>query len=213
MRIVHAEDGDAVFDPEEEDVAQFLRPNFFANTPDILHEYLQHGGRPAFQVRLLLAAMLSSNYGIYSGFELCERVAVRPGSEEYLDSEKYQIRIRNWHAPGNLRELIGLVNQIRRSHPALQRNDRLQFHSTDNPQLLAFTKQDDSGDRLFIVVNTDPHHVQHGWVRLPLPAGHPSSYLVHDLLDDAEYSWRGEWNYVRLDPGERVAHVFVVESR
>ena len=195
------------------DVVQFLRPNFFANTPDILHEYLQHGGRPAFQVRLLLAATLSSNYGIYSGFELCEHMAVRPGSEEYLDSEKYQIRIRNWHTPGNLRELVGLVNQIRRNHPALQRNDTLQFHSTDNPQLLAFTKEDDSGDRLFVVVNTDPHHLQHGWVRLPMPAGRLSSYLVHDLLDDARYTWRGEWNYVRLDPGERVAHVFVVESR
>ena len=195
------------------EVAQFLRPNFFANTPDILHEYLQHGGRPAFQARLVLAATLSSNYGIYSGFELCEHVAVRPGSEEYVDSEKYQIRVRDWQAPGNLRELVGRVNQIRRSYPALQRNDTLQFHDTDNPQLLAFSKQDDKGYRLFVVVNTDPHHLQHGWVRLPLPAGHPSSYLVRDLLDEARYPWRGEWNYVRLDPGERVAHVFVIESR
>ena len=198
------------------EVVQFLRPNFFANTPDILHEYLQHGGRPAFQARLLLAATLSSNYGIYSGFELCEHVPVRPGSEEYLDSEKYQIRVRDWHAPGNLRELVARINQIRRNHPALQRNDTLQFHPTDNPQLLGFTKHDGSdhdGDRLFVVVNTDPHHLQHGWVRLPLPAGHPSSYLVRDLLDEATYTWHGDWNYVRLDPGERVAHVFVIESR
>jgi starch synthase (maltosyl-transferring) len=195
------------------DVAEFLRPNFFTNTPDILHEYLQHGGRAAFQIRLVLAATLSSNYGIYSGFELCEGQAVRPGSEEYLDSEKYQIRIRDWQAPGNLRELVGLINQIRRSHPSLQRNDTLQFHETDNDVLLAFTKHDDNGDRLFVVVNTDPYNLQHGWVRLPLPAGHPFPYLVHDLLDDARYVWRGEWNYVRFDPGERVAHVFVIESR
>jgi starch synthase (maltosyl-transferring) len=195
------------------DVAEFLRPNFFTNTPDILHEYLQYGGRAAFQVRLVLAATLSSSYGIYSGFELCEGEAVRPGSEEYLDSEKYQIRIRDWQSPGNLRELVGLVNQIRRGHPALQRNDTLQFHETDNKDLLAFTKHDDNGNRLLVIVNTDPYNMHHGWVRLPLPADHPFPYLVHDLLDDARYLWRGEWNYVRLDPGERVAHVFVIESR
>src|SRR5262249_34682492 len=110
---------------------EYMRPNFFANTPDILHEYLQHGGRPAFEVRLILAATLAATYGIYSGYELCENVPVRPGSEEYLDSEKYQIRIRDWNTPGNLKELIARVNQIRRAHRALQFNDNLRFHHTD----------------------------------------------------------------------------------
>ena len=105
-----------------------MRPNFFANTPDILHEYLQHGGRPAFEVRLILAATLSASYGIYSGFELCENVPVRHGSEEYLNSEKYQIRPRDWNQPGNLKELIAQVNPIRRQHPALQQNSTLAFH-------------------------------------------------------------------------------------
>ena len=117
-----------------------MRPNFFANTPDILHEYLQHGGRPAFEVRLILAATLSASYGIYSGFELCENVPVRPGSEEYLDSEKYQIKPRDWNQPGNLNELIARVNAIRREHPALQQNDTLAFHATDNPAFLWFSK-------------------------------------------------------------------------
>jgi len=188
-----------------------MRPNFFANTPDILHEYLQHGGRAAFEVRLLLAATLSASYGIYSGFELCEYLALRPGSEEYLDSEKYQIRVRDWNAPGHIKELVARTNAIRRDHPALQRNDTLQFHDTDNPDLLAYSKTDEQGDGVFAVVNTDPHHMQHGWVRMrghAASSGHP--YLVVDLLDEARYTWRGEWNYVRLDPAERVGHLFVV---
>ena len=197
------------------DLREFMRPNFFANTPDILHEYLQHGGRPAFEARLLLAALLSSTYGIYSGFELCEHVAVRPGSEEYLDSEKYEIRIRDWNAPGNLKELIARVNEIRRSHRALQRNDTLQFHGCDNATLLAFSKTDGPGDGLFAVVNTDPHWTQHGWVQVPLArlgVRGDAPYTVLDLLDGAEYQWRGEWNYVRLDPQERMGHVFVARA-
>jgi starch synthase (maltosyl-transferring) len=191
------------------DLVEFMRPNFFANTPDILHAYLQHGGRPAFEVRLLLAATLSASYGIYSGFELCERIAVRPGSEEYLDSEKYQIRIRDWNAAGHIKELIAQVNAIRHRYPALQRNDTLRFHETDNSELLAYSKTDEDGDRVFIVVNLDPHHLQHGWVRLD---GAPSrdTYGITDLLDEARYTWRGEWNYVRLDPAERVGHLFVI---
>jgi starch synthase (maltosyl-transferring) len=199
------------------ELQEYFRPNFFANTPDILHAYLQHGGRPAFQVRLILAATLSASYGIYSGFELCENIALRPGSEEYLHSEKYEIRLRNWHQPGNLNELIARVNHIRRDHPALQFNGTLAFHDTDNPALLWFSKTAPShgSDRVFVAVNTDPHWMQHGHVRVPLHElglAADRSYGVEDLLDDARYEWRGEWNYVKLDPAERVAHIFVIRD-
>jgi starch synthase (maltosyl-transferring) len=200
------------------DAREYMRPNFFANTPDILHEYLQHGGRPAFEVRLILAATLAASYGIYSGYELCENEAVRPGSEEYLDSEKYQIRIRDWNAPGNIRELIARVNQIRRAHPALQFNDGLRFHHTDNGAFLWFSKTapgPDAVDRVFVVANTDPHHVQHGWVELPIwdfGLAADATYTAEDLLDGARYRWRGAWNYVRLDPAVRMAHIFRIVS-
>ena len=194
------------------ETAEYLRPNFFANTPDILHEYLQHGGRPAFEVRLILAATLSASYGIYSGFELCENVAVRPGSEEYLDSEKYEIKPRDWNQPGHLKELIAQINAIRRAHPALQHTRTLRFLPGDNPALLWFSKswQDDT---VFVVANTTPALLQHGWVELPIAAlgiAPDESYVVEDLLDESSYVWRGAWNYVRLDPAERMAHVFVV---
>jgi starch synthase (maltosyl-transferring) len=196
------------------EVREYMRPNFFANTPDILHEYLQHGGRPAFEVRLVLAATLAASYGIYSGFELSEHVAVRPGSEEYLDSEKYQIRVRDWNQPGNLKELIARVNEIRREHPALQQNDTLQFHATDNDALLWFSKTHGK-DRIFVVANTTPAWIQHGWLEVPLAdlgLAHDASFVVEDLLDDTSYTWRGGWNYVRLDPSERMAHVFVIRN-
>ena len=194
------------------ETAEYLRPNFFANTPDILHEYLQHGGRPAFEVRLILAATLSASYGIYSGFELCEHVAVRPGSEEYLNSEKYEIKPRDWNQPGHLKELIAQVNAVRRAHPALQHTSTLQFLPGDNRALLWFSKtwQDDV---VFVVANTTPAFLQHGWVELPIAAlgiAPDESYVVEDLLDESSYVWRGAWNYVRLDPAERMAHVFVV---
>ena len=198
------------------DVGEYLRPNFFANTPDILHEYLQHGGRPAFEVRLILAATLAANYGIYSGFELCENVAVRPGSEEYLDSEKYQIKPRDWNQPSHLRELIAQINTIRRQHPALQQNATLTFHASSTEALLCFSKaagHPASGDFVFVVANTTPAWVQHGWVEVPIAAlgiGANAVYEVEDLLDGAIYSWRGAWNYVRLDPAERMAHIFVI---
>jgi starch synthase (maltosyl-transferring) len=201
-----------------------MRPNFFANTPDILNEYLVHGGRPAFEVRLVLAATLAATYGIYSGFELCENVPLRPGSEEYLDSEKYQIKIRDYHQPGNLNELIARVNQIRRDHPALQQNATLTFHGTDNPTLLWFSKTAPAGpqagpdgqDRVFVVANTDARWVQHGWIEVPigdLGIAPDQPYVVEDLLDGSRYTWRGAWNYVRLDPAERTAHIFVVSAR
>jgi starch synthase (maltosyl-transferring) len=208
------------------ELREYMRPNFFANTPDILHEYLQHGGRPAFEVRVILAATLAASYGIYSGYELCENVAVRPGSEEYLDSEKYQIRVRDWNAPRNIKELIARVNQIRRAHHALHFNEGLRFHKTDNSALLWFSKTVPTGgpsgvsaplrrrgDRVFVVANTDPHNVQHGWIEVPvwdLGLGHDATYVVEDLLDGARYQWRGAWNYVRLDPSIRMAHIFVV---
>ncbi len=208
------------------ELQQYMRPNFFANTPDILHEYLQTGGRPAFEVRLILAATLSATYGIYSGFELCENTPVRHGSEEYLHSEKYELRPRDWHQAGNLNELIARVNAIRRAHPALQFNDSLQFHDTDNPALLFFSKSVPShlrtpapshhSNRIFVVANTDPHFLQHGHVRVPtgeLGLGAGQSYVVEDLLDDATYVWRGDWNYVRLEPSERMAHILVIRDQ
>jgi starch synthase (maltosyl-transferring) len=196
------------------DVREYLRPNLFANTPDILHEYLQHGGRTAFQVRLVLAATLGASYGIYSGFELAENVPVRQGSEEYLDSEKFQIRPRNFEQAGSLAELIGRVNAIRRAHPALQRDWGLRFHQTDNPELMCYSKRSEDGaDVLLVVVNLDPGHMQHGFIQLPVVAWGVSPHTtieVHDLLSDERYYWRGEWNYVRLDPQSHVAHVLQV---
>jgi starch synthase (maltosyl-transferring) len=200
------------------EVREYLRPNLFVNTPDILHEYLQLGGRPAFQIRLILAATLGASYGIYSGFELTENVPVRLGSEEYLDSEKYQIRPRNFDDPRSLAELIRRVNQIRRAHPALQRDDGLRFHQTDNPQLICYSKRSANAshpvDLILVVANLDPHHMQHGFIRLPLTAwglGPDATLEMHDLLSDERYYWRGEWNYVRLDPEARVAHILHVQ--
>jgi starch synthase (maltosyl-transferring) len=193
------------------EVREYMRPNFFANTPDILHEYLQTGGRAAFEVRFVLAATLAASYGIYSGYELCEHMPVRPGSEEYLNSEKYEIRPRDWNQASSLNELIARVNEIRQEHPALQTNDALAFHPTDNGAFLWFSK----GRQVFVVANTDVHAMQHGWVEMPLDAlGIPPhrSYIVEDLLDGAQYTWRGAWNYVKLDPAERVAHIFVVRG-
>jgi starch synthase (maltosyl-transferring) len=196
------------------DVREYMRPNLFANTPDILHEYLQHGGRPAFQIRLILAATLGASYGIYSGYELAENVPVKPGSEEYLDSEKYQIRIRHWDDPNSLAELIARVNEVRREHPALQRDWGLRFHATDNPQLLAYSKRSEDGaDVVLTIVNLDPVNMQHGFVQLPLTdwgLGPHSPIEVSDLLSLERYFWRGEWNYVRLDPQARPAHVLSV---
>jgi starch synthase (maltosyl-transferring) len=197
------------------DVREYLRPNLFANTPDILHEYLQHGGRPAFQVRLILAATLGASYGIYSGYELCENVPVKPGSEEYLDSEKYQIRLRNYDDPASLSELIGRVNAIRREHPALHRDRGLRFHQTDNPYIICYSKRSEDGsDLILVVVNLDAHHMQHGFVQLPLgdwglAAG--ASIEVLDLISAERYYWRGDWNYVRLDPQARVGHILHVQ--
>jgi starch synthase (maltosyl-transferring) len=185
---------------------EYLRPNLFTNTPDILHAYLQHGGRPAFEARLLLAATLGASYGIYNGFELAEGQAI-PGSEEYADSEKYQFRKWDWDRPGNIAELVCRVNQIRHAHRALQFDSTLRFHATDNPEIIAYSKRaPGNGDTIFVVVNLDPRHMQHGHVEVP-GFGPDAAYTVRDLIDDVTYEWRGAWNYVRFDPDIRQGHI------
>jgi starch synthase (maltosyl-transferring) len=189
---------------------EYLRPNLFVNTPDILHAYLQHGGRPAFEARLLLAATLGASYGMYSGFELVENRAVAAGSEEYVDSEKYQYRKRDWNSAGNINELVCRVNHVRREHPALQLDRTLRFHPTDNPDIIAYSKQSaDGGEWLLVVVNLDPHHMQHGRVDAPFDR---DAFTVHDLLDDERYGWRRGWNYVRFDPGVRQGHILRLDN-
>jgi starch synthase (maltosyl-transferring) len=191
-------------------IVEYFRPNFFTNTPDILHEYLQAGGRPAFRVRLVLAATLSPLYGIYSGFELCENTPVREGSEEYRNSEKYEIRVREWDAPGNITADVRRINEIRREHAALRRLANLRFCTSENEQILCYYKGA-PGDDLLIVVNLDPHHPQETQVHVPLDLlgiGEAELFHVDDLLTGARYTWHGPRNYVRLDPAEQVAHIF-----
>ena len=191
---------------------EYMRGNLFANTPDILHAFLQQGGRPAFKLRLILAATLAASYGIYSGFELSENRAVKPGSEEYLDSEKYQVRQWNWDDPASLAPLVTTLNAARHQHTALQSDWSLQFHTTDNDQLIAYSKRD--GDTAVItIVNLDCVNMQEGWVQLPLAdwGVAPGAPLqVADLLTGETYSWSSEWTYVRLEPDTRPAHVLVV---
>jgi starch synthase (maltosyl-transferring) len=202
---------------EEGGVLEYFRPNLWPNTPDILNEYLQKSGRPGFMVRLILAATLGASYGIYGpAFELCEGRAVREGSEEYLDSEKYQIRVWNINNPNSLRDLITHVNRIRRGSPALQHNTGLKFHPVDNAQMIAYSKVcDDPADMIFVVVNLDPHNRQAGWVTVDVDALHlgtEESYQVHDLLTDARYVWHGSRNFVELNPTVLPAHIFRVHS-
>jgi starch synthase (maltosyl-transferring) len=180
----------------------YYRPNCFANTPDILHEYLVSGGRAAFEARLVLAATLSPSYGIYSGFESCENVPVRPGSEEYLNSEKYEVRRRA--LDGSLLPLVARVNAARRENEALQWLDPLTILETENEQLFAFLKK--RGDNAVVtVVNLDPRAEQEGACVLPVSTGLPPAYSVRDLLSDETFTWRIGRNYVKLPPGG--AHV------
>jgi len=192
------------------EMAEYYRPNFFANTPDILHEYLQKGGPPAFRVRLLLAGTLSPTYGLYSGFELCENEPVREGSEEYLHSEKYEIRWRDWNARGNLKEEIRTLNRIRRENPALKRLANLSFLSSSDPQVLCYRKSV-PGNELLVTVNLDPHAAHEALVDLPLSElGLPErgDFEVEDLLTGRRYTWNGPRAYVRLDPADKVGHLF-----
>jgi starch synthase (maltosyl-transferring) len=172
----------------------FYRGNFFVNTPDILHEYLQHGGPPAFEARLVLAATLSPSYGIYSGFERFESVPVRPGSEEYLDSEKYEVKARSLDGP--LLQLVHRLNEVRRAEPALQRVDNLRWLETESDALVAYVKDD-----VVCVVNIDPTHEREGVCVIPVALGWPPAFEVRDLLRDEVYTWRAGRNYVRLGPG------------
>ena len=200
------------------DLIETMRPNLFANTPDILHEYLQVGGRPAFQIRLVLAATLGATYGIYGPpFEQCVGTPWKPGSEEYLDSEKYQVRHWDLDAPGNLRTFITRVNAIRRENPALHTDRNLQFVPTDNDQVIAYLKATpDKTNAILVVVNLDPHHTQSSWVRVPiddLTIGQGDQYQVHDLIGDARYLWTGESNFVQLDPYACPAHIFLIRRK
>ena len=208
-----------------EQTAPYMRPNFFVNTPDILHAYLQYGGLPAFRIRAVLASMLSPAWGVYSGFELGENVALRPGSEEYLDSEKYQYRPRDWAGAARLgygiADYITALNRIRREHPALHWLRNLRFHRVDQPELMCFSKRTGSippspvtgggqADTVLVVVNLNPYQTREATVWLDLPAlGVDREFIVTDELTGESYRW-GPANYVRLDPAIRPAHIFTV---
>ncbi len=204
--------------------AAYMRPNFFVNTQDILTEYLQHGGPPAFRVRAVLAATMSPTWGVYSGYELCENVPLVPGSEEYLDSEKYQYRPRDWEHAASIRPpqedispLITRLNLLRKAHPALQRLRNLRFHHSDQPEILCFSKSTGSGgggecDTVVVVVNIDPHQPREATVwldaaALGVHAG--EEFVVTDELSGESFRW-GQANYVRLDPATAPAHIFTV---
>jgi starch synthase (maltosyl-transferring) len=202
------------------ETVDFLRPNFFVNTPDILHAYLQYGGPPAFKIRAVLASMMSPSWGVYSGYELYEHVAVRPGSEEYLDSEKYQYRPRDWEAAERsgrtLTPYLTRLNDVRRQHPALRQLRNLRWHTPDNDQIIAFSKKSGSaageGDCVLVVVNLDSHAVRETTVHIDMAAlgfEPGETFEVHDELTGATWTW-GEHNYVRLDPFNEPAHVFAV---
>ena len=196
-------------------VSDFFRPNAWPNTPDILTEYLQYGGRPAFTIRLMLAATLSSNYGMYGpAFERFVHEAREAGSEEYLDSEKYEVK--KWSkTDDDLSELITVVNRIRRENPALQQNLTLRFHNTTNDEMICYSKS--AGDNIIVtVVNVDPHNTQSAWIELDLAAlqldaNHP--FQVHELLSNARYTWHGARNYVQLNPQVVPAHIFRIRRK
>jgi starch synthase (maltosyl-transferring) len=200
------------------EIADFFRASLWPNTPDILTEYLQFGGRPAFMTRLVLAATLGANYGIYGpAFELCENVPRDPGSEEYLNSEKYELKHWDLERKDSLKEFIALVNRIRRENRALQSDRSLRFHPVDNPEIICFSKQtEDLKNVIVVVVNLDPHHTQSGWVELAmeelglLPQ---QPFQMHDLLTNARYLWHGARNYVQLNPDTVPAQIFRVRHR
>jgi starch synthase (maltosyl-transferring) len=198
-------------------VKEYFRPNFWPNTPDILPEPVQYGGRSAFMIRLVLAATLSSIYGLYGpAFELCIHEAI-PGKEEYLDSEKYEIKHWDRDQSGSLRDFIARVNRIRKENPALQTTSNLRFYDVNNDTLLFYGKAtDDLSDIILMVVNLDAFHTQSGWVRVPikeLGLDPHQPYLVHDLLSDDKYIWQGERNYVELNPQVLPANIFKVRKR
>jgi starch synthase (maltosyl-transferring) len=197
------------------EMAEYFRGNFFANTPDILPPILQEGGRPAFKMRLLLAATLSPTYGIYSGYELCENAAL-PGTEEYQDSEKYEIKVRDWDAPGHIKAYIARINAIRRRHPALSESRTLAFHECAGDDILFYGKRSADGrDVIWVVVNLDPFEAHESELRLPMaelglpPDGH---VRVHELITDQRQLWRGPTHTIRLDPAREPAAIFRVAA-
>lgn len=197
-------------------VSDFFRPNLWPNTPDILVAFLQEGGRAAFQQRVILAATLSASYGIYGpAYELCEHVPAKPGSEEYMDSEKYQLRTWNRSDPISIAPLITLLNRVRSTHPSLQTNDSLHFHGISNDFLIAYSKR--SGDDVILtIVNLDPHQTQTGWTDLQLmELGMPlaGEYEAHDLLTGETYLWQGSYNYVSLNPEKMPAHILLLHPK
>lgn len=201
------------------EMKEYYRGNLWTNTPDILHEFLQEGGIPAFKLRLILAATLSSTYGIYSGYELGINAPLRKGSEEYLDSDKYQTNIYNWQQPQNFSEFITRLNRIRHENLALQLYDNLTFHRTDNNvNIIAYSKTTpDLANIILVVVNLDPHNPQETNIAVPFwewgIENHTDPYDVIDLLNGAVYTWYGEYNYVRLDPYYTPAHIFLIKKK
>jgi len=195
------------------EMSEYFRPNLWPNTPDILPFVLQEGGRPAFMTRVLLAATLSPLYGIYSGYELCENKAL-PGREEYLDSEKYQFKERDWNEPGNIKDWIARINKIRRENRALQLYRNLRFYHAESEAILFYGRMTAARDNIIlVVVNLDPHRKQNSFVYVPIEEfGQMESdeYEVYDLLNDTRYTWRGRQNYVELDPEIQPAHIFLV---
>jgi starch synthase (maltosyl-transferring) len=199
----------------ETEEREYFRPSLWPNTPDILPRFLQVGNRPAFMVRLILAATLGASYGIYGpAFELCENTPIRPGSEEYLNSEKYEIKHSDLLSAGSLRDFIARVNHIRKEHPALQGNRNRRFHETDNPELICYSKTtDDFSDVIVVIVNLDCVRAQTGWIDLDLSSlgldAH-QTFQVHDLLGQGEYLWHGSRTYVALTPESLPAHILHV---
>jgi starch synthase (maltosyl-transferring) len=199
-------------------VKEFFRPNLWPNTPDILTEYLQTGGRTAFMIRLVLAATVGASYGIYGpAFELCVHEPKEIGSEDYLDSEKYEIKAWNRDDPSSLKDFIARVNRIRKENPALQRNDTLRFHESESDQVLCFSKHtSDFSNAIFVVVNLDPHYTHGSWVHFPveeLGLDLRQGFQVHDLLSDARFLWHGSRNYLEMDPSASPAFVFRLRRR
>jgi starch synthase (maltosyl-transferring) len=200
------------------EVSEYFWPNLWPNTPDILPEYLQVGGRPAFTVRLALAATLSSNYGIYGpAYELGEHEAKEPFSEEYLNSEKYEIRHWDLERSDSLKGFIRRVNQIRKENPALQQTRNLQFHPVDNEAIVCYTKHTDDFENIILVAaNLDPHHTHSAWIKLPLAEmglDPEQTFQVHDLISEARYLWHAEYNYIELNPQIMPVHIFRIRKR
>ncbi len=200
------------------EAAEYFRPNLWPNTPDILPEFLQTGGRPAFMLRLILAATLGASYGIYGpAFELCENTPREPGSEEYLNAEKYELKHRDLNSPASLKSLIARINRIRRENPALQGNDTLRFHESDNPFIICFSKASpDLSNVIVVALNLDAFHAQKSWLDLDLAAlGIPADrpFQAHDLLSEARFLWHGSRNYVELAPESLPAHILLVRKR